>query len=112
MHRFISEDATRDVLERIRSIGPFIQASLTVTRKRCGNPDCRCVTEGPCHETALLTWKEGGRTRTLYVPIELRQEVERWVEQNRLLKSLIAEMSRLQRERLIQMRKELKSRKG
>ena len=68
-------------LERLRKIRPFVQASRSITKKRCGNPRCRCAQEGPLHEVALLTWKEENRTRTLYVPIELRQEVEKWVQE-------------------------------
>ena len=71
--------AGRKVLERLARIGPFVPASLTVTRTRCGNPRCRCAREGPIHETALLTWKEGGKTRTLHVPLELRGEVAQWI---------------------------------
>lgn len=65
--------------------------------KRCGNPRCRCAVEGPIHEATLLTWKEGNRTRTMYVPAGLREEVARCVEEGRLLKRLIAEMSEAQR---------------
>jgi hypothetical protein len=53
----------------------------------------------------LLTWKEGGRTRTLHVPSELRQEVARWVKEGKLLKDLIGQMSSAQRELLISKRK-------
>ena len=63
---------------------------------------------GPTHEVALLTWKEEQKTRTLYVPIELRQEVARWVEEGKLLKRLIAEMSKAQREFLIDKKKNMK----
>lgn len=96
-------------LERLRRIRPFVQASLSITRKRCGNPRCRCAKEGPLHEVALLTWKEEKRTHTLYVPIRLREEVARWVEEGKLLKRLVAEVSEAQRE-LLTARK--KSRKG
>lgn len=98
-----------EVLDRIRKIRPFIQASLTVTKKRCGNPGCRCAKEGPIHEVALLTWKEGKRTRTLYVPMELREEVARWVEEGKALKRLIREMSKAQREFLVEKKKSTKS---
>jgi hypothetical protein len=84
------------VLESIRKIKPFIQASLIITKKRCGRPSCRCAREGPIHETALLTWKEEGKTRALYVPVELRKEVSSWVEEGKHLKKLILEMSRAQ----------------
>jgi len=96
-------------LERLRRIRPFVQASLSVTKKRCGNPRCRCAKEGPIHEVALLTWKEEKRTHTLYVPIHLREEVARWVEEGKLLKRLVAEVSEAQRE-LLTTRK--KSKKG
>jgi len=93
------------ILARIRKIKPFLQASFSICQKRCGNPSCRCAREGPIHETALLTWKEGGRTRTLHVPSELRQEVAKWVEEGKLLKNLIGQMSSAQRELLISKRK-------
>jgi len=99
-------------LERLRKIKPFIQASLTITKKRCGNPKCRCAQEGPLHEAALLTWKEENRTRTLYVPVELRQEVEEWVQEGKLLKRLVAEVSQAQREFLTSKKKPRKSNKS
>jgi len=98
-------------LERLRKIKPFVQASLSITKKRCGNPQCRCAQEGPLHEVALLTWKEEKRTRTLYVPIQLRQEVERWVQEGKLLKRLVAEVSQAQREFLTSKKKSSKSNK-
>ena len=101
----LTSEAGKRILARIRKIKPFVQASLSICRKRCGNPTCRCAPEGPIHETALLTWKEGGRTHTLYVPGELRQEVAKWVEEGKLLKNLIGQMSAAQRELLIRKRK-------
>lgn len=102
----------KQALERIRKIKPFVQASLTITKKRCGNPRCRCAQEGPLHEVALLTWKENKRTHTLYVPIELRQEVQRWVQEGKLLKRLAAEISQAQREFLTSKKKSSKTKKG
>jgi hypothetical protein len=97
------------VLARIRKTKPLVEGSFTVTRKRCGNPKCRCTREGPIHETALLTWKEGGRTRTLYVPKDARKEVAQWVKESKKLKGLIKELSEEQRKLL---RKRRKGRKG
>jgi hypothetical protein len=103
----LTSESGKRILARIRKIKPFVQASLSICQKRCGNPSCRCAHEGPIHETALLTWKEGGRTRTLHVPSELRQEVARWVEEGKLLKDLMGQMSAAQRELLISKRKSL-----
>lgn len=99
-------------LERLRKIKPFVQGSFSFTKKRCGNPRCRCAQEGPLHEVALLTWKEENRTRTLYVPVELRQEVEKWVQEGKLLKHLMAEVSQAQKEFLTSKKKLRKSNKG
>jgi hypothetical protein len=102
----------KQALERIRKIKPFVQASLNITKKRCGNSGCRCAQEGPLHEVALLTWKEEKRTHTLYVPIEFRPEVERWVQEGKRLKRLVAEVSQAQREFLTSKKKSRKSKKG
>jgi hypothetical protein len=102
----------RQALEGIRKIKPFIHASFNITKKRCGNPGCRCAQEGPIHEVALLTWKEEKRTRTLYVPIELRQEVETWVQEGKLLKRLVTEVSQAQRDFLTSKKKLRRSKKG
>ena len=102
----------RLALERIRKIKPFVQASLNITKKRCGNPRCRCAQEGPVHEVALLTWKEEKRTRTLYVPMAFRQEVEKWVQEGKLLKRLVAEVSQAQREFLTSKKQSSKSKQS
>ena len=99
------------VLSRIRKIKPFIQASFTITKKGCGNPKCRCATQGPIHESALLTWKEHGKTHTIYVPVELRQEVKQWVEEGKKIKNLMAQMSNAQREFLRRRKKSIKNKK-
>jgi hypothetical protein len=105
----LTSESGKRILAQIRRIKPFVQASLSISHKRCGSPTCRCAREGPIHETAQLTWKEGGRTRTLHVPAELRQEVAKWVEEGKLLKSLIGQMSAAQRELLILKRKNRKN---
>ena len=108
----MTNEQGKKALERLRKIKPFIQASLSFTKKRCGNPRCKCAQEGPLHEVTLLTWKEENRTRTLYVPIQLRQEVERWVQEGKLLKRLVAEVSQAQREFLTSKKKSRRSKKG
>ena len=98
----------RRVLERIRQIGPFLPASMTTTKKKCGNPNCRCAKQGPMHETTLLTWKEGATTRTLHVPREMRDEVTAWIAEWRKLKSLIEKMGDAQKQFLKTRRASIK----
>ena len=97
--------AGQRVLTRLRTIGPFLEGSLTRSTKRCGRPTCRCATAGPLHETALLTWKEQQKTCTLYIPIAWREEVAAWVAECQRLKALIHVMSAAQRAFLIAHRR-------
>ncbi len=98
----------KQLLKRLSTMGPFLQASLVVRNKRCGRQDCRCAKEGPIHPTANVTWKEHGKTRTLHVPQELIEEVAQWVETWKNLRELIDKMSQEQRNHLMQLRKKLK----
>jgi hypothetical protein len=98
--------AGQRILARLRAIGPFLEGSLTITTKRCGKPTCRCVEAGPIHEGAVLTWKEAGTTRTLHVPIALREAVAAWVAEGKRLKELSHEMAVAQRAFLIAQRRE------
>jgi Family of unknown function (DUF6788) len=98
--------AGQRILARLRTIGPFLEGSLTITTKRCGRPTCRCVEAGPIHEAAVLTWKEEGTTRTLHVPRALRDEVATWVAEGKRLKDLSHEMTIAQRAFLIAQRRQ------
>ena len=42
----------------------MLRGRLTVFRRRCGTPNCRCV-DGDRHESPALTYTEAGRTKTL-----------------------------------------------
>lgn len=52
--------------------------SVVESYRTCGKPGCRCrrggEKHGPYH---LLTWSEGGRTRTRHIPKERLAEVRR-----------------------------------
>ena len=43
-----------------------------------------------------VTWKEDGKTRTVYVPKDLKEEVEASIQEHRRIKQLLAEITRLQ----------------
>jgi len=108
----VTNSAGRKALARLARLGPFLPATLTITHSRCGNPRCRCVQEGPIHETALLTWKEGGKTRTLHVPRELRREVAQWIKEWKKLKTLIEAMGAAQRQFLQTRKKSIRKSSG
>jgi len=97
--------AGQRILARVRTIGPFLEGSLTITTKRCGKPTCRCAEAGPIHEAAVLTWKEEGTTRTLHVPRALREAVAAWVGEGKRLKELSHKMTVAQRAFLVAQRR-------
>jgi hypothetical protein len=72
---------------------PFIIGSLVKIQRRCGNPNCRCGREGPKHPAHLLTTKVNGKTKTIYVPVDMVQEVRQWCRQYRDIKANIKEVS-------------------
>src|SRR6516162_3411139 len=84
-------------LQQLVPAGPVLAASLNRLNKRCGQPSCSCHHGGPLHQAHHLTFKEDGKTRTLYVPQDLLEEVRTWVQEYQRLKALIQEVSQLAR---------------
>jgi hypothetical protein len=82
--------------QRLGHIGPFVAASLGCVKRRCGKASCRCAT-GEGHPSWRLTWKgKDQKTVTVYVPVEMLDEVREWVRNHRALKKLVAEISAAQ----------------
>ena len=70
-------------LQQIAQTGPFLEGHLSAF-KRPG-----CTTPG-WH----LTFKQKGRTRTVYVPMSLVEEVQTWTHNYKHLKKLIRQVTR------------------
>ena len=94
-------------VKQLKAMGPVLAASLVVIRKQCGRPGCRCQ-RGQKHPGNYLTYKEKGKTRTVYVPLGLIKEIKGWIEQHRRLKRLSQEISQLA---IAQVRTHVKARK-
>ncbi|NQT50576.1 hypothetical protein HQ576_00910 [bacterium] len=84
-------------LAKLAECGPLIDGSLVVIRRRCGNPNCRCA-RGHKHPAHYLTRKVAGKTVSLYIPVDLVDEVRAWHNEYRRLKRLVAEICERQRE--------------
>ena len=70
-------------LLRIAQTDPFLEGSLCpVQRPGCAQPGWH------------LTFKQKGKTRTVYVPVDLVPEVKSWTQNYKRLKTLIREVSR------------------
>jgi hypothetical protein len=70
-------------LHQIAQLGPFVEGSLSpFKRPGCAQPGWH------------LTFKARGRTRTLYVPMDLVAPVQQWTQNYRHLKLLIRQVTR------------------
>ena len=75
--------AREGALRHLAQVGPFIEGSLSAFRRPgCAQPGWH------------LTFKQRGRTRTLYVPMELVAQVKTWTQNYRHLKQLIRQVTR------------------
>jgi hypothetical protein len=75
--------ARQATLRQMAELGPFIEGSLSpFKRSGCSEPGWH------------LTFKQRGRTRTLYVPLELVTTVKQWTQNYRHLKALIRKVTR------------------
>jgi hypothetical protein len=79
-------------LARLGSDQPLLAASLAHIRKRCGRKSCRCHTQGELHTGWHLTYKAQGKTRTVYVPLDLLEDVRTWLDNHKRHKALLAEI--------------------
>lgn len=86
------------VLKRIARTGPFMMATPTYVKVRCGNPNCKCAKHKSARHTKLhLTWSDSQGSGTQYVPVALRKEVLEWVENYWIVKEYMKEMTSLSR---------------
>jgi hypothetical protein len=82
-------------LKKLATTSPVLAASFGTYTHRCGCPTCRCHHGGPLHSGQHLTFKENGKTRSVYVPKELLPEVQSWLVEHKRLKTLLHEIHQL-----------------
>jgi len=70
-------------LKQLAKIGPFVEVSLIGVQ----HPTCK-------HVAWRLTFKVKGKTRTVYVPVDMAQEIKEWTREYRRLKTLIRRITR------------------
>jgi len=86
------------LLQRMVLLHPWIEGSLVSTSRFCGKENCACHHGGFKHPVLYVTWKEKGKTVSLYIPRKLESDVRRWVKNYRKLKELTREVSDIQKQ--------------
>lgn len=92
-------------LRKMTSLSPWVEGSLVSTSRFCGKKNCACHQGGSKHPVVYVTWKENGKTVSLYVPRKLERDVRRWVNNYRKLKELVREVSDIQKQ-IIRLRED------
>ena len=81
-------------LARVAPCQPVLAATLSQVRKRCGHPSCHCY-HGDPHLAWHLTYKVNGKTRTVYVPADLLDDVRQWIAEHKRIKAVLDEIHQL-----------------
>ena len=82
-------------LKQLATVTPILAASFGTYTHRCGRASCRCHHGGPLHVGQHLTFKEAGKTRSVYIPKALLAEVRTWLAEHQRLKRLLHEIHQL-----------------
>jgi hypothetical protein len=85
-------------LRKMNTLIPWVEGSLVSTSRFCGKKNCICHHGGAKHPVVYVTWKEKGKTVSLYIPRRLERDVRRWVQNYKKLKDLIREISEIQKQ--------------
>lgn len=95
------------ILRSIQGCSEMLQGSLVVLYRKCGKKGCRCE-QGDKHGPAYyLSYKEGGVTQMVYIPVSRLQEVKEAMEAFSRYWELGVKLSRLNLERMGLSKKEV-----
>lgn len=86
------ERRRKTLMRKLAKTGPFIEGSLAVTPQKCASKNCVCH-HGKPHQAMFLTWKEDGKTRSMYIPVDRRKEALEMNRNYRKLKKLVRSLS-------------------
>ena len=82
-------------VKQLQARCPVLAASLVQIARHCGRPGCRCMTRGEKHVGNYLTLVHEGKTKTVYVPLDLVEDARSWIQEHRRLKLLDKEITQL-----------------
>ena len=86
-------DRRRRIVRRLPDLEAVIAGSLQEQRRRCGKEGCRCM-RGELHGPyQYLSLRVGRRTRMLYVPAELADQVRQGITANTEVQAALAAIS-------------------
>ena len=72
--------------------GLFMSGTFVRKRRKCGNPNCSCANGGELHPAYAVTSKVAGKTKAIYIPVDMAKEVEEWTTQYKQIKKMLKEI--------------------
>lgn len=84
----------RGLRSRMRKLGSMMQGSVVFRRMTCGKSNCRCQRGFP-HTFLCVTYKEKGKTKTIYVNKALEGEALLLARNYKQHKLLLKELTRV-----------------
>jgi len=83
---------SKQLLARIRALGPMVHGSLVEAARTCGKKGCRCA-RGEPHTAFYLSRRIDGKTRLEHVSHGDVETVRRWREAHERLRALVEELT-------------------
>lgn len=92
------------LIKKMSKVGPFIMATVSEYKTKCGNKKCRCCEDHKKygHPTCRISWTDSEGNGACYVPVDIREDVKGWIENYWTIKEYMKEMTTLSR-RMIKM---------
>ncbi len=81
------QEKQKGLLEQLGQQSPFIAASLNHVKRK--------DKQGRNQDYHILTFKQDGKTRSVYVPKDMLKEVKLWIRNYQKIKKLMADISTL-----------------
>lgn len=92
-------EARKDkLISKIAKLNPWIEGTIVTTNRICGKKNCACYKGDSKHPVMYVTWKENGKTVSLYVPKKLETEVRSWGANYKKFKELVRKISNIQKD--------------
>ncbi len=85
------------IATELSAIGLALPGTLIERRVRCGKPRCACHADPPVLHGPYWQWtrKVAGKTITRIVPDEQIADYQQWIDNDRRLRELVAELEAL-----------------
>jgi len=85
-----SNDVMDGLLVQIQALWPAAKGSVAEVRKPCVRPECQACAEGRKHRAFILSYKDGGHRRCLYVPVAQVESLRRAIANGRRIETLLS----------------------